>query len=147
MALHGNEELHYLNNHPNVLSAKSSLDLQPSGIIHFSISITNELYTTLQSRFGLNLSIGSSIPMRWIKGDTMPHVDRGASNFQNTYLIYLNDSPGKLIIDSQSYPIQTNTGFMFNEGLSHETQYTENVPRLLFGPMNELAEPVHFHRL
>jgi len=80
--------------------------------------------------------------MRWIKGDTVPHVDVGSSNFQNTYLLYLNDSPGKLIVDSQSYPIQANTGFVFNEGLSHESKNTENVPRLLLGPMNELIEPV-----
>jgi len=80
--------------------------------------------------------------MRWIKGDTRPHVDIGASNFQNTYLLYLNDSPGELIVDSESYPIQANTGVVFSEGLHHETQHTENVPRLLLGPMNELAEPV-----
>ena len=56
--------------------------------------------------------------------------------------MYLNNSPGELVIDSQSYPIEANTGFVFNEGLSHETQGTEGVARLLLGPMNELAEPV-----
>ena len=80
--------------------------------------------------------------MRWIKGDTAPHVDVGSSDFNNTYLIYLNDSPGELIIDSTTYPIQSNCGFIFNEGLRHETQYTENVPRLLIGPMNEFAQSV-----
>jgi hypothetical protein len=80
--------------------------------------------------------------MRWIKGDTAPHIDTGASNFENTYLLYLNDSPGELIIDSQSYHIKANTGFVFNEGLSHKTQYTGNTSRLLLGPMNEMAEPV-----
>jgi hypothetical protein len=80
--------------------------------------------------------------MRWIKGDVAPHVDVATSVFQNTYLLYVNDSPGELIVDSQTYPIQSNTGFVFNEGLSHETLYTENVPRLLIGPMNEFAQPV-----
>jgi hypothetical protein len=56
--------------------------------------------------------------------------------------MYLNDSPGELIVDSQSYPIQANTGFVFNEGLRHQTHSTESVSRLLLGPMNELAEPV-----
>jgi hypothetical protein len=111
-------------------------------MIYFSVSITESIRDTLQTRFGLTLPIGSKIPMRWIKGDTKPHVDVGASNFENTYLLYLNDSPGELIVDSQSYLIQYNTGFVFNEGLSHKTLYTENVPRLLLGPMNELAEPV-----
>ena len=137
-----NEELDYFNNRPEVLVAKASLDARGSGMVYFSVPITSEIQATLQSRFGLNLPINSQIPMRWIKGDTSPHVDVGASNFQNTYLLYLNDSPGEIVIDSQSYPIHSNTGFVFNEGLSHETQYTENVPRLLLGPMNELAEPV-----
>lgn len=111
-------------------------------MVYFSVHITNEIQSTLQSQFGLQLSAGLSIPMRWIKGDTAPHVDVGSSKFQNTYLMYLNNSPGEIVIDSQSYPIEANTGFMFNEGLSHATQNTENVPRLLLGPMNELAEPV-----
>ena len=137
-----NEELDYLNNRPEVISAKSSLDSKQSGMVYFSVPITNIIRDTLNSRLGLHLSVGSQIPMRWIKGDTAPHVDTGASPFQNTYLLYLNDSPGNFIVDSESYPIHTNTGFVFNEGLPHETQYTENMPRLLLGPMNELAEPV-----
>jgi hypothetical protein len=136
------EEVHYLNNLPEVLVAKASLDSRPAGMVYFSVTLTDSIRATLQSRFGLDLSPYSSIPMRWIKGDTRPHIDSGASNFQNTYLLYLNDSPGELIVDSQSYPIRTNTGVVFNEGLSHETNNTEGVPRLLLGPMNELAEPV-----
>ncbi len=136
------EELNYLNNHPDVLVAKSSLDAKTSGSVNFSVPVTDALHDTLQSKFGLDLSVGSQIPMRWIKGDIAPHVDFGPSHFENTYLVYLNDSPGELIVDMQSYPIQSNSGFVFNEGLSHETQNTDNVPRLLLGPMNELAEPV-----
>ena len=137
-----NEELQYLNNHPEVLVAKASLDEKSSGMVYFSVPITNSIRDTLQSKFGLHLSANLQIPMRWIKGDTAPHVDVGSSNFQNTYLLYINDSPGELIVDSESYPIEANTGFVFNEGLSHKTQYTENFPRLLLGPMNEFAEPV-----
>ena len=137
-----NEELEYFNNLHEVLVAKASLDSKQTGIVYFSVSITNSIRDTLKLRLGLNLSVDAQIPMRWIKGDTAPHVDVGESHFQTTYLMYLNDSPGNIIIDSQSYPIQSNTGVVFNEGLSHETQYTENIPRLLLGPMNELAEPV-----
>jgi len=137
-----NEDLEYINNHPEVLLAKTSLDAKSAGMVYFSVPITNSIRSTLQTRFGLHLSLDSQIPMRWIKGDIAPHVDVGSSNFENTYLMYLNDSPGELIVDSQSYPIQSNTGIVFNEGLSHETLYTENIPRLLLGPMNELAEPV-----
>jgi hypothetical protein len=137
-----NEELDYIINHPEVLLAKSSLDSQTSGMIYFSVPVTRSIRDTLQRRVGLDLSIDSQIPMRWIKGDVASHADVGSSNFKNTYLLYLNDSPGELVIDTQTHPIRSNTGFVFNEGIPHETLYTENVPRLLLGPMNELAEPV-----
>jgi hypothetical protein len=136
------EELQYLNNLPEVLTAKASLDSRPSGMVYFSVAVTDSIRSTLDTKFGLTFPVGSSIPMRWIKGDTAPHIDRGASEFENTYLVYLNDSPGELVIDSESYPIEANTGFVFNEGLSHKTQGTGGVARLLLGPMNELAEPV-----
>jgi hypothetical protein len=137
-----NEELQYLNQLPEVVTAKATLDSRPSGKVYFSVAVTDSIRETLQTRFGLDLSAVSSIPMRWIKGDTAPHVDTGPSNFQNTYLVYLNDSPGELIVDSHSYPIEANTGFVFNEGLSHETRATSSAPRLLLGPMNEMAQPV-----
>jgi hypothetical protein len=133
------EELHYLNNLPEVLAAKASLDSR--AMVYFSVAVTDSIRATLESRFGLRLST-DSLPMRWIKGDTAPHIDRGASTFENTYLLYLNSSPGELVVDSQAYPIEVNTGFVFNEGLSHETQGTQGIARLLLGPMNEFAEPV-----
>jgi len=138
------EEMSYIQNRPEVLLAKSKLDSQTTGMVYFSIPITDALRATLQTRMGLDLPVErlSQIPMRWIKGDVEPHVDVGHSQFENTYLVYMNDSPGELIVDSQSYPIQSNTGFVFNEGLHHETLHTGNVARLLVGPMNELAEPV-----
>jgi hypothetical protein len=136
------EELQYLNNLPEVLRAKASLDARQSGMVYLSVPVTEVIRSTLEARFGLRIPADASIPMRWIKGDSAPHIDRGASAFENTYLMYLNDSPGELIIDSQTYAIEANTGFIFNEGISHETQGTGSVARLLLGPMNELAEPV-----
>jgi len=136
------EELEYLNSLPEVLAAKASLDSRMSGMVYFSVPITDSIHDTLRSRFGLDVT--GAIPMRWIKGDTAPHIDRGASTFEQTFLVYLNDSPGELVIDAQPYPIEANTGFSFNEGLSHETQGTADVPRLLMGPMNEFAQPVGY---
>ena len=135
------EELNYLNQLPEVIEAKAKVDARSSGVVYFSVNVINVIRDTLQTRFGLSLST-NTIPMRWIKGDTRPHVDTGLSNFQNTYLLYLNDSPGELVIDSSSYPIEANTGFVFNEGLEHETLNTSNIPRLLLGPMNEFAQSV-----
>jgi hypothetical protein len=137
------EDIQYLNQVPEVVAAKAKLDTYTAnGMVYFSIPVTETIRAALQSRLGLDLSSVTAIPMRWIKGDTAPHVDVGRSQFQNTYLMYLNDSPGDLIVDSQSYPIEANTAFVFNEGLSHETQHTASQPRLLLGPMNELAQAV-----
>jgi hypothetical protein len=136
------EDAEYLTTLPEVLAAKASLDARTSGLVYLSVAITESIRATLESRFGVQIPVGASIPMRWIKGDTAPHIDTGTSAFDHTYLVYLNDSPGEFSVDAQSYPIQANTGFVFNEGVFHETQGTEDVPRLLLGPMNEFAEPV-----
>jgi len=132
------EEVYSLNHHPDVLAAKASLNA--SGKLYFTVPITDSIRTTLESRWGVRVE--ANLPMRWIQGDTAPHADVGPSKFKTTYLVYLNDSPGEFIVDSQSYPIQANTGFSFQEGLSHETRGTADVPRLLVGPMNEWVEPV-----
>ena len=111
-------------------------------MVYFTIELTDTIRTTLQTRFDLDFSNVSNIPMRWIKGDTTPHIDSGVSNFEKTYLVYLNDNPGQFLIRDESYSIAQNTGFIFDEGVSHSTTNTGFIPRLLLGPMNELAEPV-----
>jgi hypothetical protein len=133
------EDIYYLNQLPEVLEAKSELDNTISGKIYFSVNLTESIRNVLTSRFGLDLSGISTIPMRWIKGDTAPHVDVGASKFDHTYLVYLNSSPGELVVDGTMYPILENTGYVFNEGLSHTTHNTGSEPRLMIGPMSEQA--------
>ena len=127
------EDIQYLNNLPEVLEAKNSA----SGRV--SIALTDSIRSALAS-IGLNLSGVSTIPMRWMKGDTPPHMDTGSKEFANTFLVYLNDSTGEFVLGSNSYPITANTAFVFNEGISHRTVGT--TPRLLLGPMSELADPV-----
>jgi hypothetical protein len=136
------EDLEYIMDLPEVRSAWEKLDKTGNDRVYFTIELTESIRAALEGRFGLDFSGVSRIPMRWIKGDTAPHIDSGASKFENTYLVYLNDSPGEFLIGSESYPITQNTGYMFNEGTSHSTANTGFVTRLLLGPMNELAEPV-----
>ena len=133
-------DLEYLNNLPEVIEAKALLETR--NVVYFSITLTESIRATLQERLSLDLSTKSNIPLRWIKGDTPSHIDKGASSFEHTYLVYVNDSEGTFVLDTQSYPITANTAFVFNEGLLHETKNTGLEPRLLVGPMNELAEPV-----
>ncbi len=127
---------------PEVLTAKQTIDAQSSGQVYFTIELTDCLRSSLQTRFGIDFSTVERIPMRWIKGDTHPHIDRGASDFENTYLVYLNDSQGEFVLNNNSYPIAQNTGYVFNEGLEHSTRNTGSAARLLLGPMNEFAQPV-----
>jgi hypothetical protein len=127
---------------PEVVSAKATLDTSVSNKVSFSIPLTTELRSVLQTQFSLSLTNISKLPMRWIKGDTEPHVDAGASKFANTYLVYLNSTPGSFFVGNSEYPITANTGYKFSEGLSHRTQDTGDEPRLLLGPMSEQGFPV-----
>ena len=136
------DDINYLNKLPEVIEAKIRLDASNYGKIYFNIQITDSIRNTLSKKFSLDLQGISNVPMRWIKGDTLPHIDRGVTEFENTYLIYINDSPGEFVINNLSYPILSNTGYIFNEGLLHETQNTGNTSRLLLGPMNEFAQAV-----
>jgi hypothetical protein len=77
--------------------------------------------------------------MRWVKGDTPAHQDTGISGFTHTHLVYLTDSDGDLAVDGVMYPIRRGYGYIFPEGVSHETVGTDadSEPRLLLGPMSE----------
>ena len=136
------DDLEYLLNHPEVTAANERLGESTAGKIYFTIPLTDTLRISLREKLDLDFSNATSIPMRWIVGDTAAHIDSGASKFKHTYLVYLNDSEGEFIVDGVSHPIRANTAHIFSEGLAHKTQGTGSVPRLLLGPMNEFAEPV-----
>ena len=104
---------------------------------YFTIPLTPVIRSELFTSMGLQLSANiTTIPMRWIVGDTPAHEDHGAGSFSNTYLVYLTSSLGNLVVDGVTYPIQRGYGYVFSEGLSHETVGT-TTPRLLLGPMSE----------
>lgn len=130
-------DIEFLLNKPETITAKKNVDKLSSGSIYFTINLNKQLRETLSNNLALDLTNIDSIPMRWIKGDTKPHIDRGVKFFDRTYLAYLTDSSGELIIDSKSYPINKGNVYIFDEGLSHETIGTGFEPRLLLGPMSE----------
>ena len=134
------EDINYLKQLPEVLDAKAKLDTYTShGRVYFSISLTNSIRSALETHLGLDLSNVTTIPMRWIKGDTLPHIDTGMAKFERTHLVYLNSCPGEFVVDNTEYPILENTGYVFSEGISHKTLHTDFVPRLMIGPMSEQA--------
>lgn len=127
-------DIDYILNLSEVKKAKYDIDRKIEGSVYFSIELSQDIKNTIFEKFGLTLS---RIPMRWIKGDTKPHIDRGESTFDNTYLVYITDNQGEFLIENNSYSIKKNTGFKFSESLSHETINTGSIPRLLLGPMSE----------
>ena len=134
------EDINYLKQLPEVLDAKAKLDTYTSyGKVYFSISLTDSIRSALETHLGLDLSHVTTLPMRWIKGDTLPHIDTGMEKFERTHLVYLNSCPGEFVVDNTEYPILENTGYVFNEGISHKTLHTDMVPRLMIGPMSEQA--------
>lgn len=135
------EDIAILHDLPEVLQAKSELT-DVNRKVTFYITPTERIRNAISTQLGLSLTDVDKIPMRWIVGDTASHIDTATSKFSNTYLIFLNDSPGELVLDNTSYPITQNTAFVFNEGIVHQTINTGGVPRLLLGPMNELGQPV-----
>jgi len=128
-------EIEDIINNPIVKSNQDKLSTLQK--VDFSIQISDEIKSKLENGFNINLSEITSIPMRWIRGDTPMHTDRGKTHFSNTYLMYLTNSIGNLFIDGQSYPIAAGDAHIFSEGIEHYTINTGNDGRLMIGPLSE----------
>lgn len=134
------DQLETLRSLNEVVEASNKLSSQ--SVVSFTVPNTEFLQEQLQTSFGLDLSTVSRIPFRWIKGDTLAHIDRGSSDFDTTYLVYLTDGEGEFKLGEEQYPITAGTGFSFDEGLRHEVVETNGSSRLLLGPMSESGLPV-----
>ena len=124
-------------NLPKVQKSRELIDKKSSGSIYFTIALSTELKNTLKAKLNLDLEHIHEIPMRWIKGDTLPHIDKSSKKFNETHIVYLTDNKGQLIIEDDSYNIHKNTAYIFNENINHKTIQTGIEPRLLLGPMSE----------
>jgi len=121
-------------NDPIVKTNKANLS-DAQKVVKFEIPLADDIRAKLASR--LSIRLAQTIPMRWIKGDTPPHTDKGEKQFSKTHLIYLTNSVGRLIIDGQSHPIAAGDAHVFSEGLEHCTVNTGTSERLMIGPMSE----------
>ena len=133
-------EISELLTNTDVTTHKDQLSVK--AVVKFSIALPAPLKAKLENSLSIDLSRVTHIPMRWIRGDTAPHIDRGESSFANTYLVYLTDSVGNLVINGVSYPITAGDAHVFREGLEHSTIDTGNTGRLMIGPMSEAGFPV-----
>jgi len=132
--LSSNEIIEILDNEDVIINKEK---LSNTDKVSFSIQVSAGIKTKLENSFGIDLSQLSSIPMRWVRGDTPIHIDKGTDLFNNTYLVYLTDSIGNLVVDGNSYPINAGNGHIFSEGLQHYTSNNGNTERLLIGPISE----------
>ena len=129
-------EISDIMNNPIVKANKEVLS-DTQKVVRFSIPLVSNIKTKLEK--SLSITLPCTVPMRWIKGDTPPHTDKGDRRFDNTYFIYLTDSIGNLVVDGQSYPITAGNVHIFKEGLEHYTINTGNSERLMIGPVDELG--------
>jgi hypothetical protein len=71
----------------NVAEAYAQVSSFSDGV-SFTIPLTDGIRTALQTQLDLKIAVDvSSVPLRWIRGDTAPHVDTGALPFEYTYLV------------------------------------------------------------
>jgi hypothetical protein len=143
--LDDNEILDIINN-DDVSKYHKILELNKENMINFSIKLSKSVKDKLINKFNLpNLEEFTELPLRWIKGDISPHIDFSTNSnekFKNTYLLYLTDSIGNLIINDSIYDIKKNTAYIFNESIYHETINTYDSSRLIIGPINEYGTMV-----
>lgn len=85
--------------HPRSVGFDTRVARSRSGARETSIVIERVFF---DPALGLDLSSIADVPMRWIRGDTMPHIDHvsgnGQDRFRQTYLMYLNDCPGEFVL-------------------------------------------------
>lgn len=136
------DDIDYIKSMPEVVDFISKFNESNPNKSHKSmikITLNDSVIDSIKGTFGINVT---SVPITLIRGDTLPHIDKGAKEFEYTYIIYVDGCDGKLIIGDKSYAMDDNTGFMFLEGVKHETTNTNNGVRLLIGPMDEFGNPV-----
>ena len=123
-------------------SAYADFENSEYNMKYLNVEIPDNIKQKILTSMALDLYSHNTIPLRLIKGDVHSHVDKGNDSFQKTYLIYLTNCEGSFVIEDNEYPIIAGHGFVFNEGLEHQTINTSMNPRILIGPMNESGKAV-----
>lgn len=136
------EEIALITSIESVFLAKEEILSKSASSVKFTAVLPDSIKETIKTQIGLDLFSINDVPLSYIKGDSKPHVDKGESAFENTYIIYLTDSEGEFIIGDESFEIKKGNAYVFQEGLSHETRGTNDTLRLAIGPMSESGFPV-----
>ena len=106
---------------------------------HFNLKLGEEIIEKIRKAFSIEESINmNEIPMMWLIGDLESHIDENVDddlnkdNFDNTYVIYLSDNEGRLVIKDEEYLIKKGIGYMFSKEI-HGSKKTSMTPRLCIG--------------
>jgi hypothetical protein len=136
------EEIALITSLESVVHAEEEILHTPASSVKFTSVLPDSIKDTLKTKLGLDLFSITDVPMSYIKGDSSPHIDKGESSFENTYILYLTDSEGEFIIGDETFEIKKGNAYVFQEGLTHETKGTNETLRLAIGPMSESGFPV-----
>ena len=128
-------ELRAIVTHPLVLSNKHVLEQASAGInqVDFELPLTASMQEKIAAAFELPSLSRDTFPLRFVRGDLASHVDTSDSS---TYLLYLTDGDGELVIGDEAFAMRSNRGYVFSQGTPHHTRRTLGSYRLLLGPMN-----------
>ena len=111
--------------------------------IYFHVVLPETIVNKINAAFGLHLDPEKEIPIRWLQGDNPQHVDKDKNNQTwTTYLLYLTDNEGKLIVEKKEYEIKKGRGYVFGAGVIHETKNTYSSPKLAI-VINERGEELY----
>lgn len=134
-------DIDYINNMESVINLKTKFNNSNSRIMKVNVALPIDMIHKINNTFNIEVT---TVPITIIKGNTAPHIDTGNLLFDYTYLIYITDSSGELVLDDKPYLIEKNTGFKFSEGIRHETINTGDSIRMLIGPMDNYGNAVGF---
>ena len=81
-------EIIELLNQPDVNINREKLSTQK--VVKFAITLPDVIKAKLETSLSIDLTHVTTIPMRWITGDTLSHIDKGEAQFNKTYLMYLD---------------------------------------------------------
>ena len=136
------EEIDYIFSFKEINENLSKLKNISFDSVLFKINVKQSIIDKINFQLKTNIT-DTNLPMRWLKGNTPPHIDKVDIKADYSYLIYLTDSKGSFVIQQKHYPITKNTAFKFDEKLKHYTINTGNQPRLFFGPMNKFGHSIN----
>jgi hypothetical protein len=112
-----------------------------SDSMHFVLPKTR--FPEIFSRIEGIVELGESVPMKWIKGDSEPHVDTNdkAEKPDFTFMIQAH-SVGKMVLGDKRVDIEKGMAVQFPKDYLHGTENCGSAIRLIVGPMNQHGQAV-----